>query len=68
LDDGIKLAKRLRENGAYHELIVIDNGSCHGFLNMCSFNDESYEATTKVADLLKSLLISKPKNNQLIFY
>jgi acetyl esterase/lipase len=56
LDDNLHMAKRLRAANAECELLIVDNGSPHGYLNMQSLVGETHEAFAESLAMIKLLL------------
>ncbi len=56
LDDTIEMAKRFRKNGVDIELLIIDNKTPHGFLNLQNLSDESNESYNEVVYYLQRII------------
>ena len=55
LDDTVEMAKRLRQNKVNLELLIIDNKTPHGFLNLQNLADESFESYNEVLYYLQRI-------------
>lgn len=53
LDDNIEMFKRLKRLNVNAELLIVDNGSPHGFLNMQSLVEETHEAYEEALEHLR---------------
>ena len=58
LDDNIEFAKRLRNNKVNIEILIVDNGTPHGFLNMKNLTEETNEASDEILNVLKEITCS----------
>lgn len=56
MDDSIEMAKLLKKKNIQHELLVIDNGCTHGFLNMRNLCEETREASNQAFRVLERIL------------
>lgn len=56
IDDNIEMLKRLKHLKVNADILVVDNGSPHGFLNMHTLTEETQEAFVECLDLLKELV------------
>ncbi|CAF0709865.1 unnamed protein product [Brachionus calyciflorus] len=57
LDDSLEMYRRLIKLNVKTDLLVVDNGSPHGFLNMQSLAIETHEAYEEVLEYLRNLFI-----------
>ena len=58
LDDTIEMSKRLQKNNVKFELLIIDNKTPHGFLNLQNITVETVESLNEVLFYLHQI-----KNN-----
>lgn len=56
LDDNIELAKRLKKLGVKIDVLIVDNGTPHGFLNMKNLSEETADAAEEVLNVLKEII------------
>jgi hypothetical protein len=56
LDDNIEMARLLRKHNREHELIIIDNGCPHAFLNMKNLSEETRNSFYKVYSVLEKIV------------
>jgi acetyl esterase/lipase len=56
LDDNIEMAKRLKQNHVQFELLVIDNKTPHGYLNLQNITPESSESLNETLYYLQWIL------------
>ena len=56
LDDNIEFCKRLKKNYVKFELLVIDNKTPHGFLNLQNITPETKESLDEISYYLQRIL------------
>ncbi len=56
LDDNIEMAKLFRKLNIAHELVIIDTGACHPFLNLRFACDENKIAYDRVVSILQNII------------
>jgi hypothetical protein len=50
------MARRLRQVNAEFELLIVDNDTPHGYLNMQSLSAETHDAFAESLEMIKQLL------------
>jgi hypothetical protein len=56
LDDNITMAKKLKNLKVDSEILIVDNGTPHGFLNMQSLSSETHDAFQETLKHMRRLI------------